>query len=222
VDGAAMENMFIRYIDSGKIRDHSELRHVYMKIVMKTHPDTVGSDRLVNRFLALTDQYEEAREYLSRRCSASRPGGEYGEENYRLSFFRHIRALEALDFPFNRNKDTYKRDLEHLEDRAFSCFRKWRGPDSSLYAEAQKELDTLRGEMPYGPYRKHALYLNLRPVFHNIAAFHITGLQFYRIQIKQNLAAVIERLDERQLVNLKKYMLLLIDDMENGPALHGG
>ncbi len=216
-----MGNAFIRYIENGKIRDHAELRSAYMKIVMKTHPDSVGSDRLVDKFLSLTDQYEEAREYLSKKLSTSGPGDEYFEESSRLSFFRHLRCLEAFDFPFNRDRDTYTRDLAYLKERALSCFTGWREADAGLYVEARRELDLIGSEMPHGPYRKHALYLNLRPVLHNITAYHLTGLQYYKIQMKQNLAAVLERLDERKLDNLKKYLLLLIRDMENGPALFG-
>jgi hypothetical protein len=216
-----MPNAFIRFIDEGKIRDRADLRSVYMKIVMKTHPDTLGSDKLVHKFIRLTDQYEEAKRYLAQRLASIAADSDPIEENIRLSFFKHLHDLEALDFPFNRNKSTYIRDLANLNDLARICFLKWRAGDLDLYSEAQKELDTLRSEMPMGPYRKHALYLNLRPVFHNIASYHLTGVRFYEIQVKRNLDAVIERLDERNFTNLKKYMLLLIEDMENGPALFG-
>jgi hypothetical protein len=217
-----MQNVFIDYIVKGKIRDLAELRSAYTKIVMKTHPDTVGSDRLVNRFIVLTDLYESAKQYLLRKESGRDESKERLDENVRLSFFKNLHALEALDFPYNTKKGTYVHERATLKDEAFSCFSQWRKGDTDLYVAAQREYELIRSERPYGPYRKHALYLNLRPVFHNVIAFHLTGLQFYRMQVKQNLGAVIKRLEEREFVSLRDYLLLLIADMDNGPALMNG
>jgi hypothetical protein len=35
-------------------------------------------------------------------------------------------------------------------------------------------------------------------VFHNIIAYHLTGNGFYRKQVKQNLKAMLQRLEARQ------------------------
>ena len=38
----------------------------YHKLVIKTHPDTVGSDKLISKFIEINDHYEEAKGYLTR------------------------------------------------------------------------------------------------------------------------------------------------------------
>jgi hypothetical protein len=214
-----MENLFITYITSGRIRTPDDLRSVYRKIVMKTHPDAVGTDKLVAKFIRLTALYEEAKLYLARH--EIMPEHE-PEKNYRLAFFKHLRALESLDMPYVFNRKKHATEIEAERTEAISCFGHWNTEKADLYVAAQEEYDKVKGEMPTGPYRKNALYLNLHPVFHNIISFHLSGMQFYRMQVRQNLDAVMKRLDERQFSSLKEFLKFLIDDMEAGPALLSG
>jgi len=77
----------------------------------------------------------------------------------------------------------------------------------------------LKAEKPTGPYMKNALAINVSPIFHNIVAYHLTGIAFYRNQVKQNLQAVMGKLDDNNCAALRALVELLLDDMKNGPAV---
>ncbi len=214
-----MDNVFIKYIQDGKIHTLGELKRVYRRAVMKTHPDSVGSERLVGKFIEFGGQYEEAKRFLGRLAPAEIEKTQ--EHNFRLSFFQELKKLHALELSFTVGRRSNEERMGLARDEALSCFLKWKGDCSDLYLAAAREYEQVRKEKPAGPYRKHELYFNLRPVFHNIIFYHLTAVEFYRRQMRQNLSAIMQRLEERNLLALRDFLRLLIDDVENGPALLG-
>ena len=68
----ASRNPFVRLIESGRVSTNAQLRSAYRTLVLKTHPDAVGSDRLLDRYLALSADYEEARRLLPELKGAAR------------------------------------------------------------------------------------------------------------------------------------------------------
>ena len=216
-----MDNIFIRYIEQGKIRGLEELKRTYRRIVMKTHPDAVGSDRLVEKYIECRNWYEEARAILE--DAENRHGLTAAEQasDPRLLFYREFYRLERIDKPYAFNKYYFSRkQIELSKQRAFEHFGAWRKDRIGLYAEANRMYDQIKLEKPRGPYRKQALLFNLSPVFHNILSYQLTGLQFYRKQLKQNLVAVLFQLEQREFQALVEFIKFLIADMEHGPAIH--
>ncbi len=215
-----MDNIFIKYIKEGRIRTLDDLKRSYRQIVMKTHPDAVGSDRLVDEYIECRSHYEEARRVI--REVDNGPEGTPGEESrdYRLLFYRELYKLERIDRPYAFNKHYNTREeIERTKQRACEYFGKWREDRIELYRRANRIYDQIKQEKPRGPYRKYALLFNLSPVFHNIVSYQLTGLQFYRKQIRQNFAGVMHRLEERRFYSLIEYIQFLVRDMENGPAM---
>jgi hypothetical protein len=211
-----MGNIFIRYIDQGKIRSLDELKRTYRQIVRKTHPDAVGSDRLVEKYLECRNCYEEARAILESQEERREP------PDYRLLFYQEYYRLQRIGMPFAFNRHYFNREaVEQCRQRAREYFGKWREDRVGLYTEANRIYDQIKLEKPRGPYRKHALLFNLSPVFHNILSYQLTGLQFYRQQLRQNFAAVMFQLEQRGFHKLVEFVQFLIDDMEDGPAMHG-
>jgi hypothetical protein len=218
---SGMKNIFLRRIRDGSIRSLEDLKGEYHRLVMRTHPDAVGSDDLVESFIAYSGYYEEAKKVLARMGSAPAPfvGA---AENYRLLFYREFYRLERIDKPYAFNK-YYVTQVEIRDARQHSeeYFAKWRPDLISLYRRAQEHYDLIKKEKPRGPYMKYAMLFNLSPVFHNILSYQMTGLVFYKKQLKQNLAAVLSKLEERDMTELVQLIQLLIDDMDKGPAILG-
>ena len=209
-----MDNIFIRYINQGKIGSLDDLKRTYRQIVMKTHPDAVGSDRLVEQYIECRNYYEEAKaifENIEKQTNL----------DYRLQFYKEFYRLERIDKPYAFNKYYFSRkQIELSRQRAFDFFCKWQPDRIELYEQANRIYDQIKVEKPRGPYMKHALLFNLSPVFHNILSYQLTGLQFYRKQLKQNFAAVLFQLEQRQFHKLVEFVQFLIADMEHGPAIH--
>jgi hypothetical protein len=178
---------------------------------MQTHPDAVGSDRLVDRYIEYSNFYAEARD----RLAADRP-----RENYRLLFYKEFYRLERIDRSYAFNKHYHTREeIELAKQHTYEYFSKWKPDRIDLYLQANVIYDQIKKEKPEGPYRKHALLFNLSPVFHNILSYQLTGLQFYRKQLKQNFAGIMHQLEKRKFDKLIEYIELLIRDMEHGPAI---
>ncbi len=214
-----MENVLLKYIHDGRIKSIDELRRIYRRIVLKTHPDSIGSNRLVNKFIEFSNFYEEARAIFDSNTNGS-PSINERIPNHRLCFFQAMRILESLESPYTiQDQETKKRRIELIRIEAYAHFADWKGDLVGLYELATNEYDLIKKQKPRGPYMKHALYFNLRPVFHNIVAYHLTGSSIYQRQIKQNLAAVMLRLEEIQYFSLRDYLQFLIKDMDMGPAV---
>ena len=180
-----MDNIFIRYINQGKIGSLDDLKRTYRQIVMKTHPDAVGSDRLVEQYIECRNYYEEAKAIFENI-------EKHPNLDYRLQFYKEFYRLERIDKPYAFNKYYFSRkQIELSRQRAFDFFCRWQPDRIELYEQANRIYDQIKVEKPRGPYMKHALLFNLSPVFHNILSYQLTGLQFYRKQLKQNFAAVL-------------------------------
>jgi hypothetical protein len=54
-------------LSEGRIRNLQQLKSAYRSLVMMTHPDAAGSDRLTDAFVRLSSDYEEARDFLEAR-----------------------------------------------------------------------------------------------------------------------------------------------------------
>ena len=214
-----MENVFLGYIKQGRIRNLDELKRTYRRIVMKTHPDAVGSDSMVEEYLACRQHYEEARALLENTAEPPPIRDE------RLLFYREFYRLERMDKPWAFNRYYFSRqEIELGRQRASEYFSQWQPEREDLYRQANREYDLIKREKPLGPYRKQALLFNLSSVFHNILSYQLTGLQFYRRQLRQNLAVVLFQLEQRKFRELVEFVQFLIADMERGPvirAVHG-
>ena len=214
-----MENVFLGYIKKGRIRDLDELKRTYRRIVMKTHPDAVGSDRLVEQYLEYRSFYEEARAILENSPKTLEI------LDYRLLFYKEFYRLERMDKPWAFNRYYFSRqEIELGKQRAFEYFSQWQPERMDLYQEANRNYDLVKLEKPLGPYRKQALLFNLSSVFHNILSYQLTGLQFYRRQLRQNLAVVLLQLEQRRLHETRRIRRFLIADMgtrTGDPAVPG-
>jgi curved DNA-binding protein CbpA len=211
-----MTNIFIQAIRQGRIHGQDELKSAYRRVVMRTHPDAVGSDRLVGQYLECRRQYEEAKAALADEArSRERPA------NDRLGFYQEFYRLERMDKPFVFNKHYFSRaQIDLTRKRAFEYFSRWQPERMELYEQANRIYDQIKLEKPRGPYRKHALLYNLSPVFHNILSYQLSGLPFYRKQLRQNFAAVMFQLEQRQFHQLAGFIEFLIADLDRGPAIH--
>ena len=217
-----MQNIFLKYVDQGRIRSLDDLKSCYRQIVMKTHPDAVGSDRLVECYIEYGRQYCEAMALIS--------GGEtsHGEQatmmssDYRLLFYKEFYQLERIDRPYPFNKHYHcRQEIREVRERVDSYFLKWNKENADLHTRAHEEYERIKGEKPRGPYRKHALLCNVSPIFHNILSYQLTGLPFYRKQLEQNFDAVMYKLEMRGFEALTEYIRFLIADLDVGPAIMG-
>ncbi len=215
------DNPFIRLIRQGRIKSLQQLRNTYRTLVMKTHPDTVGSNRLIDRYLSFGSYYEEAKSalenpdaFLTRTPGAVAP-------SHRLAYYQTLHKLERIDKPYSFHRSQNLKVIHELKAGAYSHFVTWKGEYRGLYSDSDRDYDRLKAEKPSGPYMKHALAVNVSPVFHNIVNYHLTGMLFYKTQLKQNLMAVLQRLTDHECHALREFIELLIHDMDNGPAVFG-
>jgi hypothetical protein len=215
-----MDNPFIRFVDQGNIRNLDDLKRLYRRMVMHTHPDAVGSDRLVDRYIEYSNFYEEAKDRFTAAESAAGIEPHRPPESFRLLFYKEFYRLERIDRPDAFNKHYHTREeIQAAKQRTNEYFFKWKPECIDLYRQADVIYNQIKKEKPRGPYRKHALLFNLGPVFHNILSYQLTGLQFYRKQLKQNFAGVMHQLEKRNFEKLIEYIELLVQDMEHGPAI---
>ena len=211
-------NVLIQLIDEGKINTAEQLKSAYRQAVMKTHPDAVGSDKYLEPYLALSNLYEEAKAYFWNNRANESPSPVEEAVNQRLEFFRQLKTIEELEMPYAFHPEENIGRISVAKSKAESALLVWKPAAIELYQEADREYVKIKTEKPMGPYLKHALALNIRPVFHNIIAFHLTGRALYSKQARQNLTGIMHRLSEKGLSSLKEFITLLLDDMRNGPA----
>ncbi len=212
-------NVLIQLIDAGKIASLEELKGTYRQAVMKTHPDAVGSDRYLEGYLALSNQYEEAKAYLFKIHPANAGSLIEGARNHRLAFFQQLQIIEALEMPYAFHPEENRGRLKAAKAAAHTEIAMWDAGLGELYKKADQEYVRIKTEKPMGPYLKHALALNIRPVFHDIIAFHLTGKKLYAKQAKQNRSGIMNQLEQRGLGSLREFLSFLIENMENGPAV---
>jgi hypothetical protein len=214
-------NPFVKLIQAGKIRTPQQLRSAYRTLVMKSHPDTVGSDRLLDKYLSFSSFYEEAKQAFADIEPAETGTPPPLSENHRLAYYQILQKLERIDKPYSFRRNENLPRISELKSQASFHFNKWDAGNQKLYAEADHDYDRLKTEKPSGPYMKNALAINVGPIFHNIIAYHLTGETFYRKQVKQNLPAVLQKLADHHCQALRGFLEVLIDDMSNGPAVFG-
>jgi hypothetical protein len=211
------DNVFIRLIHQGRIEDLDDLKRAYRRLVMRTHPDAIGSTQLVQKFLEFGECYETAKIYLASRTQTHLIGDPKASTNHRLEFFTLLKELEALDAPYAFHRDHAR--IGAVKARATEAFKGWGSREVGLFRKADLEHDRIKGERPEGPYLKKALGLNLRPVFHNVIMFHLTGRMVYKKQVRQNLSAILDRLQMGRHFALREYVEFLVADLENGAAV---
>jgi len=210
-------NIFIKYIKEGRIKSLEDLKRAYHQIIMKTHPDAVGSDELVEKFIAYSNYYEEAVNAILSIANIQEP--EKGI-NYRYQFYKELYIFEKLDKPYAFHRNDNLHEIEQAKAKAYDNLTKWNSDYSELFKLADTDYEQIKREKPRGPYMKYALLFNVVPVFHNIISYQLTGLTFYKKQVKQNLSSIYYQLEQRHLNKLVEYIQFLIEDMENGPAVY--
>jgi len=214
-----MGNVLIQLIQSGKLRSFEDLKSTYHKIVMKTHPDAVGSDKYLDRYLQLSTEYEEARTYLAEFHSAQGVSDEQACKNHRLAFFEQLRLIESLEMPYAFHQEENLEKLSLAKKAASDALQSWNKELAELYSQADKEYVKIKTEKPMGPYLKHALALNVTPLMHNLIAFHLTGRDLYAKQARQNLSGIMHQLTENGCNALREFLSVLLDDMKRGAAV---
>ena len=213
-----MNNTLIQLIVDGRIRTLEDLRSTYHKLAMQTHPDAVGSDKLVRKFLEFSDQYEEAKAYLA-QSKADLSSTETSRTNHRLEFYKQLHLIESLEMPYAFHTDENQESIAAAKQLAISALSKWNPTVVELYAKADSDHLSIKREKPRGPYLKHALALNIRPIIHNIVAFHLTGQEVYARQSQQNLNAIMQKLADQGWNALYGLLTFMIEDLKNGAAV---
>lgn len=214
-----MGKVLIQLVQSGKLRSFEDLKSTYHKVVMKTHPDAVGSDKYLDRYLRLSTEYEEARTYLAESQRAQGDSVDEVKRNHRLAFFQQLHLIESLEMPYAFHPEENIEKLLIAKKTAANELELWRLDLAELYSQADKEYVRIKAEKPMGPYLKHALALNVRPLVHNLITFHLTGRDLYAKQAKQNLSGIMHQLRENHCVALREFLSLLLDDITRGPAV---
>jgi len=216
---AKLDNALIQLIVDGRIRTLEDLRATYHKLAMQTHPDAVGSDKLVRKFLEFSDQYEEAKAYLAKSMKDQGLSPEGPRTNYRLEFFRQLHLIESLELPYAFHSDENQESITAAKQLAISALSHWKPAVVDLYGKADSDHLSIKREKPRGPYLKHALALNIRPIIHNIVAFHLTGHEVYARQSQQNLNAIMQMLADQGWNALHGLLTFMIEDLKNGAAV---
>jgi|APFre7841882654_1041346.scaffolds.fasta_scaffold142806_2 hypothetical protein len=214
-----MSNVLLQLIETGRIQTFDGLKAAYRKAIMKTHPDAVGSDKYLESYLKLRSQYDEAKTYFAKFQSTQDNQDEIENTNHRLSFFEKLNQIETLEMPYAFHPEENFDQVVTLRKAAMEEISGWKQELAALYRRADQEYLRLKTEKPMGPYLKHALALNVRPLVHNIIAYHLTGRELYAKQAKQNLSGIMQRLTENGCVALRDFLTLLLDDLKNGPAV---
>ena len=214
-----MGNVLIQLIESGKLRSLEDLKSKYHKVIMRTHPDAVGSDKYLDRYLQLSIEYEEARIYLAEFRRAQGDFDNHIPKNHRLAFFKQLRLIESLEMPYAFHPEENLEKLLLAKKTAMNVLQHWRKDLAELYSRADEEYVRIKSEKPMGPYLKHALALNVRPLVHNLVGFHLTGRDLYAKQAKQNLSGIMHQLGENHCFALREFLYVLLDDMKKGAAV---
>jgi len=214
-----VSNLLIKLIREDKIKTSEGLKSAYRTLVLKTHPDAVGSDKHLESYLELSNQYEEAKTYLTRSRQTHSIPTDDRSRNHRLAFFRQLDLIESLEMPYAFHPEENKDRILIAKRTAMAEISNWKKELGELYEEADREYVSIKAEKPMGPYLKHALALNIRPLVHNLIAFHLTGRDLYAKQARQNLSGIMHQLVENGYDALREFLSLIIVDVKNGAAI---
>jgi len=214
-----VSNALIQLIVDGRIRTVEDLKATFHKLAMQTHPDAVGSDRLVRKFLEFSDQYEEAKAYLAQLIKDHDLSREVSASNHRLEFYKQLHVIESLEMPYAFRSDENQESIKVAKQLAIEALSQWKPAVVDLYVKADADHLAIKREKPRGPYLRHALALNIRPLIHNIVAFHLTGQEVYSRQSQQNLNAIMQKLADQRWNALHGLLTFMIEDLKNGAAV---
>jgi hypothetical protein len=214
-----MGNVLIDLIQSGKILTVADLKSAYRTVVMKTHPDAAGSDRYLESYLKLNDYYAEARAFLAQQPGTQPNVADAPGTNHRLSFFQQLHVIESLEMPYSFHPEEHADELLLARRKAREEIAGWRSDLTGLYIAADTEYGRLKTEKPMGPYLRHALALNVRPLVHNLILYHLSSRELYAKQARQNLSGIMHQLTENSCPALRDFLSLLLADMASGPAV---
>jgi hypothetical protein len=205
-------NPLKQLIVDGRIASLEELKSTYHKLLMQTHPDAVGSDKLVRKFLEFGEHYEEARAFLAQSTKESQLPIKTANVNHRLRFYKELFFIESIELPYGFQPEENLRDLEKARQNALRELSGWRPDIVELYRKADEEHSRIKLEQPMGPYMKHALALNVRPLVHNILAYQLTGRMVYAKQSRQNLNAIMQKVAQGGCKALHGFLTFMIED----------
>jgi hypothetical protein len=214
-----MKNPLVKLIADGRIHSIAELKATYHKLVMRTHPDAVGSDKLLRKFLEFSDYYEEAKGFLAQSANEQPSSIGIIAHNPRLEFYKQLHLVESLEMPYSFHPNENRASIGIAKKRAMEELAAWKPDLAKLYAQADAEHLRIKRQKPRGPYMKHALALNIRPILHNIVAFQLTGQLVYAKQSKQNLPAIMQKIGEMNCHSLHDFIAFMIEDLQNGAAV---
>lgn len=214
-----MNNVLVQLILAKKIGTLADLKSTYHKMIMKTHPDAAGSDIHLERYLRLTKDFEEARAHLAASRYAQSSSREGESTNHRLAFFQQLHLIETLEMPYAFHPEEEAEKLALAKKTARASLLQWKRDLAEIYLDAEKEYSRIKREKPMGPYLTHALALNVRPLMHDLIAYHLTGRDLYAKQARQNLSGIMHQLTQKGCVALRELLSLLLDDMKNGAAV---
>lgn len=218
-----MENPFITMINEGKISNSEELKQAYYRIAKRTHPDMVGSNRYVDRFIMFSNYFTEAKEHLKALGDGDRQSRR--PSNFRLIFFQELCTLCGLELPGKHLNAKLKSRLKELEERIKAAFLKWRESEGELFGSALSDYLQIRAERPHNDFahlRKPLLLVSLLPLLFSLSSYHLSGQEFYLKQFTRNLKPVVVRLEEESFLAMKRALFLLAEDIKRGPAILGG
>jgi hypothetical protein len=213
-----MKNALIDLINAGRIRSLEDLKSTYHKIVMKTHPDAVGSEKLLTKYLSFAGQYEEAKQYLLGLSKVTQEPKKKAATNHRMEFFVQLSSIEAFE---TLNKTTPGRITPHLvaaKKAARVELSEWRPDLLDLYDKAVREYDRIKYEHATGLRTRHPPTLVVPPLLKNIIAFHLSGKALYLVRARKNHALALYRLIEKSSFHLHGFLSFLVDDLKNGSA----
>ena len=209
----------MQLITDGRIGSLADLRSTYHKLVMQTHPDAVGSDKLVKKFIDLNDYYQEAKTFLAQSTQEQNPSADADSANHRLAFYKELFRIESVEMPCGIHPEENHQRTETARQRVIGELSAWRPDLVELYQQADAEHSRIKREKPSGPYMKHAMALNIRPLIHNVLAYQLTGREVYAKQSRQNLNAIMQKLAERGCKALHGFITFMIEDLKNTAAV---
>jgi len=202
-----MSNVFINLIIEKKISNLKGLKKIYHGALKKTHPDTAGSDKFVDKFIQYKKDYEEALRYLEKQNADLEINDKIESNNYRRLFFIELKIFDELE-------------LSGTNTAFF--FKKWKEGSYDLFLKALEEYGQIKNEKPrniISNLRKPSLYNILKPVFFNLCHYHVAGSDIYLKQLNRNLDYIFQKLEEKKYFSVKNFLSLLIQDLKNGPAV---
>jgi hypothetical protein len=209
----------LELVEAGTIQNLDELKSAYHRAVIRTHPDTVGSNERLDLFLQLSRHYQEARDALATAARNAEQRQRADKLGHRLAFFQQWERIESMELPYMWRKPVNETALRRARQAAVLELSKWRKEWAGLYEQADREYRAIKESKPGGPYLKDALGLNVRPLVHNIIAFHLTGQTLYRRQARQNVVGIMHELEQRGYKSLRALLSSFLGDMWNGAAI---